>query len=214
MFSLTTWLLPDLSVNSRTSTACLKLRGVMIEDADIKPVYEGMTRCSNFTHEGGAEAPPPLPTPDEFIGDIEALGAAVNAITTVPKENLPDWLHGATRFIPLVLTKDDIGSSWMTTTYLNARFKQLLGMEKIDTGVVTQLLGMSVATLERAVYALTETALSDILENRINEDPQLGRPFEAASTYIYRGMPRRMSKHIEILHVLAQELEEDFQLKG
>ena len=73
---------------------------------------------------------------------------------------------------------------------------------------------MSVATLERAVYALTETALSDILENRINEDPQLGRPFEAASTYIYRGMPRRMSKHIEILHVLAQEFEADFQLKG
>jgi hypothetical protein len=57
----------------------------MIEDSDIKPVYEGMTRCSNFTHEGGAEAPPPLPTPQEFIGDIEALGAAVSAITTKTK---------------------------------------------------------------------------------------------------------------------------------
>ena len=69
----------------RRSVNTLKLRGVMIDDADIKPVYEGMTRCSNFTHEGGAEAPPPLPTPDEFIGDIEALGAAVNAITTKTK---------------------------------------------------------------------------------------------------------------------------------
>jgi hypothetical protein len=101
----------------------------------------------------------------------------------------------------------------MTTTYLNARFKQLLGTEKIDNGLVTPLLGMSVATLERAVYSLTETALSDILEDRIKEDPLLGRPFEAASTYIHRGMPRRMSKHIEILHLLAQELGKDFQLR-
>ena len=126
----------------------------------------------------------------------------------------PKWLRETKRFIPLVLTKDDIGSSWMTTAYLNARFKQLLGTEKIDIGLVTPLLGISVATFERAVYALTESALSDILEDRIKEDPQLGRPFEAASTYIHRGPPRRMLKHVEILHVLAQELEKDFQLKG
>ena len=68
---------------------------------------------------------------------VSQLVKAINAITTVPKENLPDWLRGATKFIPLVLTKDDIGSSWMTTTYLYARFKQLLGTEKIDTGLVT-----------------------------------------------------------------------------
>jgi energy-coupling factor transporter ATP-binding protein EcfA2 len=69
----------------RRSVNTLKLRAVMVEDEDIKPVYEGMTRCSNFTHEGGAEAPPALPTPDEFIADIEALGAAVSAITTKTK---------------------------------------------------------------------------------------------------------------------------------
>jgi hypothetical protein len=142
------------------------------------------------------------------------LVKAINAILTTSKENMPDWLHGATKFIPLVLTKDDIGSSWMTTTYLNARFRQLFVTGKIDVGAVTPLLSISVATLERAIYALTETAFSDILEERIKEDPQLGRPFEAASTYIHRGMPRRMSKHIEILHMLAQELEADFHMKG
>lgn len=145
---------------------------------------------------------------------VSQLVKAINNITTMPKENLPGWLRCATKFIPLVLTKDDIGSSWMTTTYLNARFKQLLGTEKIDIGLVTSLLGMSVATLERAVYALTDMAFKDILEDRIKEDPQLGRPFEMASTYIHRGMPRRMSKHMEILHVLAAELEKDFQMKG
>jgi|SRR5271157_1925044 len=149
---------------------------------------------------------------DRPVG-VSQLARAVSNITTMPKENLPDWLRSANKLIPLVLTKDDIGSSWMTTTYLNARFRQMLDTEKIDCGLVTPLLGMSVATLERAVYALTETALSDILEERIKEDPQLGRPFEAASTYIHRGMPRRMSKHIEALHALEQEVEKDFQMK-
>ncbi|UUZ78673.1 hypothetical protein LP414_09535 [Polaromonas sp. P1(28)-13] len=69
----------------RRSVNTLKLRAVMVEDEDIKPVFEGMTRCSNFTHEGGAEAPPPLPLPDEFIADIEALGAAVSAISAKSK---------------------------------------------------------------------------------------------------------------------------------
>lgn len=149
---------------------------------------------------------------DRPVG-VSQLVKAINNITTMPKDSLPDWLRGADKFIPLILTKDDIGSSWMTTTYLNARFKEMLGAEKSDSALVMPLLGMSVATLERAVYALTETALSEILEERIKEDPQLGRPFEAASTYIHRGMPGRMSKHIEILQTLHQELEKDFQIK-
>lgn len=64
----------------RRSVETRKLRYVVVEDADVKAVYEGMTRCSNFTHEGGAEAPPVLPQPDEFIADVESLGAAVGAI--------------------------------------------------------------------------------------------------------------------------------------
>lgn len=52
----------------------------MVEDHDVKAVYEGMTRCSNFVHEGGAEAPVALPLPDEFLADIEKLGAAVGVI--------------------------------------------------------------------------------------------------------------------------------------
>ena len=69
----------------RRSVQTQKLRAVMVEDEDIKSVYDGMTRCSNFTHEGGAEAPPPLPTADEFMTDVEALGAAVSAIRTKTK---------------------------------------------------------------------------------------------------------------------------------
>lgn len=61
----------------RRSVETKKLRYVAVEDDDVKAVFDGMTRCSNFTHEGGAEAPPPLPQPTEFLADVESLAAAV-----------------------------------------------------------------------------------------------------------------------------------------
>ncbi|WP_374662270.1 AAA family ATPase [Inhella sp.] len=57
-----------------------KLRYVSVSDPEAAAVYNGMTRCSNFTHEGGAEAPPALPEPDEFLADVEALAVALKMI--------------------------------------------------------------------------------------------------------------------------------------
>lgn len=57
-----------------------KLRYVSVDDAEAAAVYNGMTRCSNFTHEGGAEAPPALPEPDEFLDDVESLAATLKMI--------------------------------------------------------------------------------------------------------------------------------------
>lgn len=57
-----------------------KLRYVSVDDAEASAVYNGMTRCSNFTHEGGAEAPPALPEPNEFIADVDALATALQTI--------------------------------------------------------------------------------------------------------------------------------------
>lgn len=64
----------------RRSVNTKMLRYVVVEDHDVKAIYEGMTRCSNFVHEGGAEAPIALPSADEFLADIEKLGAAVLTI--------------------------------------------------------------------------------------------------------------------------------------
>lgn len=64
----------------RRSIETSKLRYVSVDDAEATAVFNGMTRCSNFTHEGGAEAPPPLPEPDEFLADVEALAAALKMI--------------------------------------------------------------------------------------------------------------------------------------
>lgn len=70
----------------RRSVETHRLSSVLVEDGDVHAVSEGMSRCSHFTHEGGAEAPPPLPNPDEFIADIEALGTTVDRLTTRLKD--------------------------------------------------------------------------------------------------------------------------------
>lgn len=64
----------------RRSIETSKLRYVSVSDEEASAVYNGMTRCSNFTHEGGAEAPPALPEPDEFLADVEELAVAIKLI--------------------------------------------------------------------------------------------------------------------------------------
>ena len=54
--------------------------------------------------------------------------------------------------------------------------------------------------------ALQETAFSDILRERFVEDPILERPFEAATTYVHRGTPWKVSKHIEIMQRLTEKI--------
>lgn len=64
----------------KRSIETMKLRYVSVSDEEASAVYNGMTRCSHFTHEGGAEAPPALPSPDEFSADVEELAAALKLI--------------------------------------------------------------------------------------------------------------------------------------
>lgn len=58
----------------------LRLRSVRVEDADAKAVYEGLTRASYFVHEGGDEAPPTLPEPNEFLADVHALEVTLASV--------------------------------------------------------------------------------------------------------------------------------------
>jgi len=146
---------------------------------------------------------------DRSIGVAQLLKAITN-IKTFPPEQLPDYLVGIKEIIPLIITKDEIGSSWMTNAYLNTRFQRQRTNEDKQKGDVLPLVSMSVSTLERTLAALQETALSDILRERIAEDPPLGRPFEAASTYVPRGTPRKIFEHIEIMQKLTEEIRVDF----
>ncbi|SIO72350.1 AAA domain-containing protein [Burkholderia sp. GAS332] len=70
----------------RRSVETQRLNSVLVADEDVQAVSQGMSRCSYFTHEGGAEAPPPLPEPDDFIADIEVLGETVDRLAARLKE--------------------------------------------------------------------------------------------------------------------------------
>lgn len=83
----------------RRSIETSKLRYVSVSDKEATAVYNGMTRCSNFTHEGGDEAPPLLPDPSEFLADVEALAAALKLVdenkNVTEKRRLEDGLAAA-----------------------------------------------------------------------------------------------------------------------
>lgn len=64
----------------RVSVETTRLKSVSVDDTDASAVYNGMTRCSKFTHEGGAEAPPALPEPAEFAADVERLAAYAKTV--------------------------------------------------------------------------------------------------------------------------------------
>ena len=142
---------------------------------------------------------------------VAQLLKAIENITTLPQAELPEWLRGIRKFIPLIITKDDIGSSWMVTRYLNTRFREQLKRNKRYT--ITPLAAMSVATLERAMHALRTMAFSDIIEDRLREDKELGRPFEAASSWVPSGMARMVTAHLEILNKLTEEMVKDFEMR-
>ena len=146
---------------------------------------------------------------DRPVG-VSQLLDAIDSIGTMPKENLPEWLRDAEKIVPVIITKDDIGSSWMTNAYLNARFQEKLSSLKNRSHKITSLVSMNIASLERAVAAIQEMSFSEIIEDRIQEDPMLGRPFEAASSWVPRGTPRKMYKHIEIMNKLSAEMQAAF----
>ena len=149
---------------------------------------------------------------DRPIG-VSQLLTAIDNICSMSPDTLPTWLRGIRKIIPVIITKDEIGSSWMTNAYLNARFQQKLSKRRCKPRKVTPLVSMNVSTLERAIPAMNEMAFSDIMEDRIQEDPMLGRPFEAASSFVQRGTPGRLYKHIEIMHELSKEMQQDFEMK-
>jgi hypothetical protein len=141
---------------------------------------------------------------------VSQLVTAIENLTTLPPRALPPFLRAIRKFVPLIITKDEIGSSWVTNSYLDARFAQKLNRRKYKRYVITPLVSMSVATLERSLAALKKHSLTDILEDRIRSDRKLGRPFEAASTYVPPGPARGAFRHMEIMDNLSQELVADF----
>jgi len=145
---------------------------------------------------------------DRNVG-VQQLLRGINRIAGAKRENLPACLKGVRKIIPLIITRDDIGSSWMTNGYLNARFQEQRQHKAWKRYIVSPLVSMSIATLERGLSWLRNLSLSDILEQRIRDDRRMSKPFEAASSYISRGT-RHTLKHLDMLDVLTKEMAEEF----
>ena len=145
------------------------------------------------------------------VGVAQLLNAIDN-MACLPAEQLPAWLRGIKKFIPLIITKDDVGSSWLVNGYLNTRFKEQLNRKKYKQYTIAPLTSMSVSTLERAVSAMRNIPFSAILENRIKSDKPLSRAFEGASDYVPRGMPRNVHAHINVLTELSNDVIADFKV--
>lgn len=148
---------------------------------------------------------------DRKVGVAQLL-QAIETLTSLPEAQLPKWLRGIKKFIPAIITKDDLGSSWMVNTYLNARFKEQVNRKKHRDYTVVPLVSMSVSTLERTVSAMRKIPFSAILENRIRSDKPLGRAFEGASDYAPRGTPRNVDAHMKAMRELCDDAIKDFNL--
>jgi hypothetical protein len=148
---------------------------------------------------------------------VDQLVNAVSVITTDPKKTnekvsvIPDWLEKIDTLMPVIVTRDDIGSSWSVNAYLNNRFtERLLGKKRHKRITVAPLLSLSVGTLEKLMGTLSKMSLDVVLEDRIKRNPTLLWPFDAASKYVSRGMHRNTPKHMEMLHAIEDKTIKDF----
>src|SRR5260370_1769533 len=87
---------------------------------------------------------------DRPVGVAQLLTAVQN-LTTGPKERIPAAFHGVPTFIPLIITKDEIASSWVINNYLKKRFRALLKAECPTNHEITSLVSMTVSSLERPI---------------------------------------------------------------
>ena len=148
---------------------------------------------------------------------VDQLVNAVTAITADPKKAkekvliIPAWLEKIDTIMPVIVTRDEIGSSWSVNAYLNNRFSErLLGKKRPKRITVAPLLSISVGTLEKLMGALSKMSLDVVLEDRIKRSPTLIWPFDAASRYVGRGMHRHTPKHMEMLHDIMDKTIKDF----
>jgi hypothetical protein len=141
----------------------------------------------------------------QLLNAVKAIGAK--------GDNLPDYLKSVKKIIPVIITKDDAGGSWGVNAYLNKRFKDQLSTKSHKGIIVTPLVSLNISCLERMMWVLKEKSLADVLQERIENDPTLRQPFDAACSFAERGTPRKLDKHVDAFEELNERLMKDFGVK-
>ena len=166
------------------------------------------------------------PAAIRYSGDYEQVKAylenklvktkGVNQLLNAVKRfgaDVPDYLKGINKIIPVIITRDDFGACWGVNAYLNKRFKDQLSTESLKNISVTPLVSMNISCLERMMWVLQEKAFADVMEERIEADPTLRQPFDAAVKYVYQGAPPKLYKHVEAYKELNDRLILDFGME-
>jgi hypothetical protein len=141
----------------------------------------------------------------QLLSAVERLGAS--------GVDVPDYLKGINKIIPVIITRDDFGGCWGVNAYLNKRFKDQLNKKSHRRIVVTPLVSTNISCLERMMWVLQEKALADVMEERIKTDRTLRQPFDAAVKYVQRGAARKLHAHVEAYDELMNRLIVDFGVK-
>lgn len=149
---------------------------------------------------------------DRPVGVAQLL-TAVRTLVGLAEGSRPVWMSGIKKLMPVILTKDEIGSSWVVNSYLNTRFADQLKDEDHVGYEVSPLVSLNVSCLERCAHALKHVPFSEVLEDRIKNDEKLGMPFDAASSFVPTGTARNVYKHLEILKAISEELIVDFGMR-
>jgi hypothetical protein len=142
---------------------------------------------------------------NQLLNAVKRLGAK--------GADVPDYLKGIKKIIPLIITRDDFGGCWGVNAYLNKRFKDQLSTKSHKGIVVTPLVSMNISCLERMMWVLQEKGLADVMEERIETDPTLRQPFDAAVKYVQRGAAPKLHAHVEAYEELNDRLIVDFGVK-
>jgi hypothetical protein len=178
-----------------------------IATCDIKTKYSGDYKLMKSYLETKL-----VGTPKKRKGVTQLL-AAFDAIVKGPKDALPPYLAKMNKIIPLIVTKDEVGSSYIINTYLDKRLEEQINRKEYRPYTITPLVVMSVGTMERAMSSLAKMSLGAILEDRIGANRELSRPFEAASKYVHKGTARNMPEHMKLMSGAINEVMKEFGIK-
>ena len=145
----------------------------------------------------------------------KGVNQLLNAVKRVGAKgaDIPAYLTSIKRIVPVVITRDDFGGCWGVNAYLNKRFKGQLTTESLNGIDVMPLVSMNISCLERMMWVLQKKAFADVIEERIETDPTLRQPFDAAVKYVQSGAAPNLHAHVDAYQELTEHLISDFGMK-
>jgi hypothetical protein len=84
----------------------------------------------------------------------KGVGQLLNAVRRFGDVDVPEYLKGINRIVPVIITRDDFDGCWCVNAYLNKRFKDQLNTKAAKGVVVTPLVSMNISCLERMMWVL------------------------------------------------------------